>query len=126
MLIVKHCSLFNQAPDHSTLELSSDSEPSPVGSPSKEERSDCEDSPLHKSLNAKTVDDDDNDENLGKILGESGANSPSSKRSKLKSPRKAQKTEDEKPPEKNKSYSRKRKTGKRGYHSFTFAPLTES
>ncbi|PON83720.1 double-stranded DNA binding protein [Trema orientale] len=93
---------------HSTLELSSDSEPSPVGSPLKEERSDCEELSLHKP--SKTIDDE---ENLGKVLGESG-NTPSSKKSILKSPKKGQEIEGDKPPEKNKSYSRKKRKGDEG------------
>lgn len=98
-----------QAPTQAPLELSSDSEPSPVGSPSKEERSDNEELSLDKS--SETVDDD---ENLGKILSKSGAEPPSSKRSRLKSPRKGKKVEDELPLEEAKSDNHKKRKGKGG------------
>ncbi|XP_060963530.1 DNA-binding protein BIN4-like isoform X1 [Cannabis sativa] len=91
-------------PTETTFELSSDSVvSSPAGSPSKDDGSDSEELTLGKS--SETLDDN---ENLGKILGESGGKSS---RSRLCTPKKGQKLEDGKSPEKNKT-AKKRTGGK--------------
>lgn len=100
---------FNQAPTHSTISLSSDSEPSPNGSPPEEDRSSWEEPTFFKSSKIA-----DKDKNVGKIHGENNiAKSPSSKRSRLKSPEKGKgrEVEDQVPLEKNKSGSHKKKKG---------------
>ncbi|XP_015878598.3 DNA-binding protein BIN4 [Ziziphus jujuba] len=96
-----------QAPTHSTISLSSDSEPSPNGSPPEEDRSSWEEPTFFKSSKIA-----DKDKNVGKIHGENNiAKSPSSKRSRLKSPEKGKgrEVEDQVPLEKNKSGSHKKK-----------------
>ncbi|XP_062119922.1 DNA-binding protein BIN4 isoform X2 [Humulus lupulus] len=71
-------------PTVTTFELSSDSAPSsPVGSPSKEDRTDSDDNEV-----------------IGKVLG-----------GRSRTPRKGQKLEDGKPPDKNKSANQKKRTG---------------
>ncbi|KAF4356575.1 hypothetical protein F8388_006319 [Cannabis sativa] len=91
-------------PTETTFELSSDSVvSSPAGSPSKDDGSDSEELTLGKS--SETLDDN---ENLGKILGESGGKSS---RSRLRTPKKGQKLEDGKSLEKNKT-AKKRTGGK--------------
>lgn len=101
----------DQAPTRSTLVLSSDSEHSHDSSPTKEDRTGSEEVSLSKS--SKVVEDD---ENLGKTLGESGARSPSNKKSRLKSPKKKSlkkrsKFEAEMPSEENESDKPKKRKG---------------
>lgn len=100
-----------QAPTRSTLVLSSDSEHSHDGSPTKEDRTGSEEVSLSKS--SKVVEDD---ENLCKTLSESGARSLSNKKSRLKSPKKKSlkkrsKFEDEMPSEENESDKPKKRKG---------------
>lgn len=107
-----------QAPTQSTLTLSSDSEPSPKGSPS----SDYEPSPTGSPSRADIVDLDEptphksskipeKDMNQGIVLGESGAGSSSSKPSKAKSAKRRLKVEDQTPRQKKNTANKKRKRG---------------
>lgn len=107
-----------QAPTQSTLTLSSDSEPSPKGSPS----SDYEPSPKGSPSRADIVDLDEptphksskipeKDMNQGIVLGESGAGSSSSKPSKAKSAKRRLKVEDQTPRQKKNTANKKRKRG---------------
>nr|XP_023906824.1 DNA-binding protein BIN4 isoform X1 [Quercus suber] len=105
-----------QAPTQSTLTLSSDSEPSPKGSPS----SDYEPSPKGSPSRADIVDLDEptphksskipeKDMNQGIVLGESGVGSSSSKPSKAKSAKRRLKVEDQTPRQKKNTANKKRK-----------------
>lgn len=94
-------SLFDQPPASSTLVLSSDSEPAYDGSPLKEDRTDSEELSIRKYSEGE-----DDDENLGKVLGGDG-----DKKSKLKSPEKGKKLEDDTSPIKNKSDKPKKRKG---------------
>ncbi|XP_075650698.1 uncharacterized protein LOC142621265 [Castanea sativa] len=107
-----------QAPTQSTLTLSSDSEPSPKGSPA----SDYEPSPKGSPSRADIVDLDEptpeksskipeKDMNQGIVLGESGAGSSSSKPSKAKSAKRRLKVEDQTPQQKKSTANKKRKRG---------------
>nr|XP_023906828.1 DNA-binding protein BIN4 isoform X4 [Quercus suber] len=107
-----------QAPTQSTLTLSSDSEPSPKGSPS----SDYEPSPKGSPSRADIVDLDEptphksskipeKDMNQGIVLGESGVGSSSSKPSKAKSAKRRLKVEDQTPRQKKNTANKKRKIG---------------
>ncbi|XP_023906828.2 DNA-binding protein BIN4 isoform X4 [Quercus suber] len=107
-----------QAPTQSTLTFSSDSEPSPKGSPS----SDYEPSPKGSPSRADIVDLDEptlhksskipeKDMNQGIVLGESGVGSSSSKPSKAKSAKRRLKVEDQTPRQKKNTANKKRKIG---------------
>ena len=107
-----------QAPTNSTLVLSSDSEPSRDGSPTKEEGTDSGEMPLSKSPNIA----DDDDETIDKILGGTNAKSPSSKASRLKSLKKGPKLEDNSSPGKNKMAKSKKRKGKILTYLMTSSP----
>ncbi|KAL5568073.1 hypothetical protein UlMin_024648 [Ulmus minor] len=99
-----------QAPTGSAVVLSSDSEPSPDRSPLKvEDRNDFEERSIGKSFEIV-----DEEEIPDKFPDTSGGESPSRKRSKLKSPKKGTKVEDHNSPEKNKSVNPKRRKGNGG------------
>ncbi|XP_024032448.1 uncharacterized protein LOC112094990, partial [Morus notabilis] len=100
-----------RAPNSSTVVLSSNSEHSRDASPTKEDGTESEEVSLSKSPKLEEEDD----ENLGKILGESGAKSASSKKSSLKSLKKGSKLGgDDIPLEKNESDKPKKRKGEDG------------
>ncbi|KAM1184031.1 hypothetical protein ACFX19_002313 [Malus domestica] len=87
-----------QVPEtHSSVELSSDSEASLNGVPSGEDKTDSPELSPHKSSKLS-----DEDENSGKVLRESAAESPSDKKLKRNSPKQRKKVEDQKPLKKKK------------------------
>lgn len=105
-----------QAPTHSAVTLSSDSEPSPKGSPLSDYEPLSKGSPsrvdtvhLEEPSPCKSSEIPVNDNNQGIILGESGAGSLSNKPSKAKSTKKRVKVEDQTPRQKKNTANKKRK-----------------
>ncbi|XP_062147456.1 DNA-binding protein BIN4 [Alnus glutinosa] len=95
-----------QAPSHSVLTVSSDSQSSLKDSPSREDRVDVEEpSPRKSSKITKKG------KNQAITLGESGSGSPSNMPSKAKSPKKRLKVEDQTPQQKKNTANKKRKAG---------------
>ncbi|XP_068315099.1 DNA-binding protein BIN4-like [Pyrus communis] len=90
----------------SSVELSSDSEASLNGVPSGEDKTDSAELSPHKSSKLS-----DEDENSGKVLGESAAESPSDKKLKRNSPKQRKKVEDQKPLKKKKLEISKEREG---------------
>ena len=114
--------IVEQAPTHSAVTLSSDSEPSPKGSPlsdyeplSKGSPSRVDTVDLEEPSPRKSSEIPVNDNNQGIILGESGAGSPSNKPSKAKSTKKRVKVEDQTPRQKKNTANKKRKGGILGF-----------
>jgi hypothetical protein len=111
-----------QAPTHSAVTLSSDSEPSPKGSPLSDYEPLSKGSPsrvdtvhLEEPSPRKSSEIPVNDNNQGIILGESGAGSLSNKPSKAKSTKKRVKVEDQTPRQKKNTANKKRKGGILGF-----------
>ncbi|KAE8077574.1 hypothetical protein FH972_016128 [Carpinus fangiana] len=95
-----------QAPSHSVLPVSSDSQSSLKDSPSREDIVDIEEPSPSKSPKITKK-----GKNQAITLGESGAGSASNKPSKAKSPKKRLRVEDQTPQQKKNTANKKRKTG---------------
>lgn len=105
----KSC-FIDQAPSHSVLTVSSDSQSSLKDSPSREDIVDIEEpSPRKSSKITKRG------KNQAITLGESGSGSPSNMPSKAKSPKKRLKVEDQTPQQKKNTANKKRKSGILGF-----------
>ncbi|KAG2701279.1 hypothetical protein I3760_06G037100 [Carya illinoinensis] len=97
-----------QAPTHSTLMLSSDSESSLKCSPSREDRDDLEEPSPNKSTKIA-----EEHKNRATSLGQNGAGSLSNKPSKGKSPKRRLKVDDQTPKQKKNTVNKKRNDGNR-------------
>jgi hypothetical protein len=101
----KSC-FIDQAPSHSVLPVSSDSQSSLKDSPSREDIVDIEEPSPSKSPKITKK-----GKNQAITLGESGAGPASNKPSKAKSPKKRLRVEDQTPQQKKNTANKKRKTG---------------